>query len=234
MEIMEKPKVTKADFNSLDKDGMDIMKEVANERYKVLKGEELDGFIEKIFDIMTPETRNSMWESNHANIINEISRFIDNTGRMPTMFELSEKIGLSRQTLGKHLKEYRNHPQYFEHLEQFRFMSQKVLSKMFQLAMNGNVRAGRLYLEMVGGIGDEPGQAVNPKNFIQINNIILSQQDLSALRPDQIATIERVLIEAKVLEIAGVDGGMETGKEGSQTKRVPPRVPPKDKNNVNN
>ena len=74
---------------------------------------------------------------------------------------------------------------------------------------------------------------MNPRNYIQINNIILSQQDLSSLRPDQIAKIERVLIEAKALDGAGMVEDVEAVNEGSHAKRVPPRVPRKEKINLN-
>jgi hypothetical protein len=205
MEILEKPEVVKSDLNSLDNEARVVMQEVVNERLMALKGKELDGFIERIFDIISPESRNSMWDDNHRRIINEISKFIDNTGRMPTMFELMDRTGLSRQTLGKHIKEYRSHPQYIEHLEQFRFMGQKVLSKMFEMAMNGNVRAGRLYLEMVGGIGDGKGRGVrNQTNYIQVNNLVISEERLRELSPDQLGRIETILTEVADPQISMV------------------------------
>ena len=139
-----------------------------------------------------------MWEDNHRRIINEISKYIDNTGRMPTMFELMDKTGLSRQTLGKHLKEYRSHPQYIEHMEQFRFMGQRVLSKMFELAMSGNVRAARLYLEMVGGMN---GNCRIENNYIQINSLLLTQESLTKLNDRQLSSLEHFL--RKTISIEG-------------------------------
>jgi hypothetical protein len=198
MEILEKPEVMKADLKSLDNDGMAMLQEVVNERLKAIKGEELDKYIAKILDIITPESRNSMWEDNHRRIINEISKYIDNTGRMPTMFELMDKTGLSRQTLGKHLKEYRSHPQYIEHMEQFRFMGQRVLSKMFELAMSGNVRAARLYLEMVGGMN---GNCRIENNYIQINSLLLTQESLTKLNDRQLSSLEHFL--RKTISIEG-------------------------------
>lgn len=74
---------------------------------------------------------------------------------------------------------------------------------------------------------------MNPRNYIQINNIILSQKDLSSLRPDQIAKIEGELIEAKALGGAGMVEEVEAVNKGSRAKRVPPRVPRKEKINLN-
>lgn len=195
-ELLEKKRITKEDMKSLNDNEKELLQEVTNEKLGELKFDQLDELIDKIYDIINTDSRNSLWENNHAQIIREISNFIDNIGRMPTMFELSAKTGLSRQTLGKHLKEYRNHPQYIEHLEQFRFMSQKVLSKMFQLAMNGNVGAGRLYLEMVGGGEYGPNWDIRTKNFIQIRNMILTQEFITTLDPSDQNKIEEVLFEA--------------------------------------
>jgi hypothetical protein len=198
-ELLEKKRVTKDDMKSLNDNEKELLQEVTNQKLGELKFEQLDELIDKIYDIINTDSRNSLWENNHAQIIREISNFIDNIGRMPTMFELSAKTGLSRQTLGKHLKEYRNHPQYIEHLEQFRFMSQKVLSKMFQLAMNGNVGAGRLYLEMVGEIGDR-SNVKNETNNIQYNNLVISKERLYALCPSQVRKIEEILSESYNLQ----------------------------------
>jgi len=198
-ELLEKKRITKEDMKSLNDNEKELLQEVTNEKLGELKFDQLDELIDKIYDIINTDSRNSLWENNHAQIIREISNFIDNIGRMPTMFELSAKTGLSRQTLGKHLKEYRNHPQYIEHLEQFRFMSQKVLSKMFQLAMNGNVGAGRLYLEMVGEIGDR-SNVKNETNNIQFNNLVISKERLYALCPSQVRKIEEILSESYNLQ----------------------------------
>lgn len=195
-EILDLPIVIKADISTFNEKEKEYLSKVVNEKMKILKGEELDRFVEKISDIIAQDSKSSIWENNHRTIVMKISEYIDLTGSMPTMFELSDRTGLSRQTLGKHLKEYRKHPQFVEYLEQFRFMGQKILSKMFQLAMNGNVRAARLYLEMIGGgvVGSNFG--MQTKNFIQIRNMKLTQEFITNLDTSDQMKIEEVLCEA--------------------------------------
>ena len=223
LETLDRPKVTKADIKSFSKEEIELMRTAVNERLDTLRDEELDRFLDKVSDIISPDSKNAIWENNHRSIVIQISEFIDLTGRMPTMFELSDRTGLSRQTLSKHLKEYRDHPQYLDYLEQFRFMGQRVLSKMFKLAVNGDVRAGRLYLEMVGGVMDGSGRGGGTRNYIQINNTILTQEAIQSLPKSQLSRIEDVLREVRIVEVPEVrdEADGDGREEGLKSKGSP-------------
>lgn len=200
IDLLSKSKITKADLKILDKRGHKLFGKKLNELVNKLEGKERDDFLSKIDEIIEPETRNSLWEYNHVQIINQISEYFQNFARMPTQMELSQKTGLSRQTIHKHFKDYRNNPLYLEHLEQYRFMGQRVLGIMLKLAINGDVRAGRLYLDMVGGIMDDTPRVTHPRNYIQINNLILTQEEFAKLNALQISKIEEVLREALLIQ----------------------------------
>ena len=108
-------------------------------------------------------------------------------GRMPTTTEIATKTELSRQTIHKHLKEYISHPQYLEQVEQFRFMTSKVLTKVFQFAVTGDMRAAKLYLNVIGNLNGQPSNNIliqNQNNFIQINGTVLSQETIKHLNPE--------------------------------------------------
>jgi hypothetical protein len=128
---------------------------------------------------------------------------------MPSKTEIANKIDLSRHTVHKHLKEYANHPEYLEQIEQFRFMISKVLAEVFQFAANGDIGAAKLYFNIVGFINN--GQTSNntliqnQNNYIQINGMVLSQETIKHLNPEQLNTIETILKTAlpqpEVLEV---------------------------------
>jgi predicted transcriptional regulator len=128
---------------------------------------------------------------------------------MPSKTEIANKIELSRQTVHKHLKEYANHPEHLEQIEQFRFMTSKVLAKVFQFAVNGDVGAAKLYFNIVGFMnnGQTPNNTLiqNQNNYIQINGTVLSQETIKHLNPEQLNTIETILKTAlpqpEVLEV---------------------------------
>ena len=115
---------------------------------------------------------------------------------MPTKTEIAIKTELSRQTIHKHLKEYTSHPQYLQQVEQFRFMTSKVLAKVFQFAVNGDIGAAKLYFNVMGNLNGQPSNNIliqNQNNFIQINGTILSQETIKNLNPEQLNTIETIL-----------------------------------------
>lgn len=114
--------------------------------------------------------------------------------RMPTVNEISIKTELSRQTVHKHLKEYGNDERYLETVEQFKFMTSKVLAKVFIYAVQGDVRAAKLYLETIGNIGRNNVPIQNTQdNFIQINQLKVTQEELKQLKPEPLQKVENLL-----------------------------------------
>ena len=73
--------------------------------------------------------------------------------RLPTQQEIATETGISRQTVCVHLVEYRRGQKEVEDLEQFSFMASKVLGKLMEKAMDGDMRASRLSLQVMGLLG---------------------------------------------------------------------------------
>ena len=66
-----------------------------------------------------------------------------------------------------------SHPLYLEQVKQFKFMTSKVLARIFHFAVNGDVAAAKLYFSVMGNLNN--GQSSNntliqnQNNFIQIS-----------------------------------------------------------------
>ena len=118
-------------------------------------------------------------------------------GRMPSKTEIAAKTELSRQTINKHFKYYSTRPEYLGQIEQFRFMTSKVLAKLFQFAVNGDMRAAKIYLNIFGSVNNvqPPNNTLiqNQNNFIQINGTVISQETVMHLNSDQLNMIENIL-----------------------------------------
>jgi hypothetical protein len=74
-------------------------------------------------------------------------------------------------------------------------MTEKIMAKMFQFALNGDVKAARLYFDMLSR--DNNSSIVSQKNYIQVNNLIISEEKLRSLSQDQLEKIEEILISQK-------------------------------------
>lgn len=116
---------------------------------------------------------------------------------MLTIHEIATKTELSRQTVHKHLKDYPSHPMFLDQVEQFKFMTSKVLAKVFNFAVNGDTAAAKLYLTYIGNLNNnntiKSTLIQNQNNYIQINGKVLSQETIKHLNPDQLKTIEKIL-----------------------------------------
>jgi len=207
--ILSLEQITPKDLEQLSEKESTRLMEILTERFNKLKGTERDKFYKKIEPIISNTAKNQLWEYNHNQITWAISVLMQEYGRMPTKTEIATKTELSRQTVHKHLKEYTNHPQYLGQIEQFRFMTSKVLAKVFQFAVNGDMGAAKLYFNGMGFMnnGQAPNNTLiqNQNNYIQINGTVLSQETIKHLNPEQLNTIETILKtalpETKELEL---------------------------------
>ncbi|WP_418122476.1 hypothetical protein ACNFU2_17625 [Chryseobacterium sp. PTM-20240506] len=206
--LLSLQKITPEDIKILEGEERAEFSRILTHKLNTLIGEERENFYNQVEEIMDSRTKNEIWEHNQLNIMWAISSFIRENSRMPTKTEISTKTDLSRQTVHKHLKEYRNSVYYSEFQEQFSIMSSKVMTTVFQYAINGDMRAAKLYLEAIGALkntlslnsSNNNTLIQNQNNYIQINGMILSQESIKSLSPHQLSTIEEILKTIEVRE----------------------------------
>jgi hypothetical protein len=188
-------KVAISDIEGLSLAERQHFAETCTQTVKQLKGAERDNFLEKIDEVMHASAKSSIWEYNHLVITEAISELMRGSGVMPSKTAIAEKTGLSRQTVNKHLKEYQAQPEFTAQMEGFKFMAPQLLANVFKYAGDGDMRAARLFFEMVGAINKQQSNtAVNRQtNYIQVNNTILSQENLKQLSPRQLNQIEKII-----------------------------------------
>jgi hypothetical protein len=193
--LFDLDKITYSDLEQLTLDERKDAVRIMNEKINTLHGLEREAIIEKCFEVFDSATKNQLWENNHNQITWAISTLMQEYGRMPSKTEIATKTELSRQTVHKHIKEYHNHPQYLIQNEQFKFMTNKVLARVFYYAVNGDMAAAKLYLNTVGAGENIKGNTLiqNQNNYIQINGLVLNQETIKQLKPEQLLLIEGVL-----------------------------------------
>jgi hypothetical protein len=197
--LFAREKITLNDIEDLNKLERELLGQAATKILQQLKGDERDNFFDKIEQIVHATTKSDIWEHNHMVINDALSDFMRRHGAMPTKSAISEETGLSRQTVTKHFKDYRSGPEFTAHMEQFKFMATGLLANVFKFASNGDMRAARLYFEMVGTINKR--HTVNEQNnYIQINNTILSQENLKELTAEELNQIESIIANKRLKE----------------------------------
>ncbi|OOQ59653.1 hypothetical protein [Mucilaginibacter pedocola] len=195
--LLARERITPADVGGLSEQEKTLLENKLSEILQGSKDTERDRFLEKIEPVMQEDTKNDLWERNHMLISNAIARHLQQHAVMPTKNQIARETGISRQTVAGHIKEYKEHPEFAAEIEQFKFMSHSVLGMVFKRASEGDIRAAKLYFEMVGSIGEQPAGAGNKlnaqNNYIQINNTILSQENLDSLTAEQLRQIENII-----------------------------------------
>lgn len=202
-ELMKLEQITAEDLLKLNSEERDQFNTIITEKLNTLKNQERDLFLRKIEPITVQDTKNQLWDYNHNKIIQALNTFIKDYGRMPTNIEISTSTDLSRQTIHKHLKEFSKHPLYIEECEKFKIMASKVLARVFSYAVNGDIKAAKVYLQFIGymNLQTRNTNIKHQSNFIQINGTVLSQEQIKMLDHLQLAKIESILKEALKSEI---------------------------------
>lgn len=206
--LLSKKKITQTEVDALFNNRELIeFGEALTKKINEAKDIKRDKLLEQLDELLPTDFKNQVWESNHYAITVSISKHIEEYGKMPTKNTIAYDSGLSRQTVHKHLKGYAEHPFYATQIKQFKFMADRVLAKVIKQAALGDMKAARLYFEVIGNL---TGQAMNnntmiktQNNNIQINGTVISQEIIKYLNPDQLNTIESILKTALPDNIKG-------------------------------
>jgi hypothetical protein len=79
-----------------------------------------------------------------------------------------------------------------EQQEKLRILSSNVLTRVYLNAMNDDLGSQKLFLNAMGYLGNGQGRQVN-NNFIQVNNLLITQESILKLDPKQLAIVESTL-----------------------------------------
>ena len=195
--LMGKEKISKIEVDELlNRDEKRILSNLLTEQINSAKGDERDILLKQLDEIIPKDVKNQFWENNHYLITVAISKHIEESGKMPTKNQIASDSGLSRQTVYKHLSGYAEHPLYAEQLNQFKFMADRVLAKVIKSAGQGDIKAARLYFDVLGYFNGQASSNTsirNQNNYIQINGTVLSQETIKHLNPEQLNNIEAIL-----------------------------------------
>lgn len=193
--LLQSQEVTKKQINDLSKDEYNELFFFVIQKINSLEGIEKLVFGNRFYHAFNKETRNQLWENNHIQITGAIDKLMKEYNRMPSCTEISVETGLSRSTVNKHLKKFRETDIYQEQTEQFLFMVDSLLARLYKFACQGDMRAAKLFLDLAGSKKNIRGATLieNQNNFIQINGVEISQETIKHLNTEQLSTIENIL-----------------------------------------
>ena len=180
-------------WNSLNKREKSIANSELVKMFNESKGADRDKILSKMESITGEQTKSQIWTINHIRINNSIFKLVQHLNRMPSKDEIAEESGLSRQTIHKHLSEYSEHPLFKEELIQYRFASNSLLSVIYKMAIQGDIKAAKLFFNVVGNDASPKQTIGTQNNYIQINGTILNQDILKQLTPDKLIQIEEIV-----------------------------------------
>lgn len=152
-----------------------------------------DRFINRIENVLTEPTKDNIWEAEHVTIENTIHRLTHENNRFPTRSEMSQHSGLSQSTVEKHIVEYFESSYYKKRKHDFIILRERLLSRCYKYAMNGDFKAARLFLEASANKKVDTVVNSHQSNFLQINNVIITQEQINKLPEDKRGQMREIL-----------------------------------------
>lgn len=180
--------------------------EAINKAYKSGKGQDIDTANKNMFALLDSlkfspndefyvQMRNHSWQRNHLKIIACMSKLLQEKNRMPTNTELAAESRLSEETIYKHLREFKNHDLFIHETDKFEFMVHRILATVFNLGVQGDVRACKVYLDYFKTSNEGPPHNYQQNNFIQFNSLKLTLEDIVNLPIDVKNRIEQLILK---------------------------------------
>tara|TARA_R110002049_G_scaffold80452_4_gene204630 strand:- start:1187 stop:1912 length:726 start_codon:yes stop_codon:yes gene_type:complete len=158
------------------------------------------------------EFRNHTYESNHHLITSTINNSILDNNCFPSISQIKDKTGLSRQTIYNHLNCGLKSNYNRLVMGKLEYMAVHALSKLYLIGVkDNNASALKHFIELSGAINRNPIERVN--SYVQINNVTITQEDIKNLPPKSIEAITKLLSEARndkqVIDMRQIQKGME-------------------------
>lgn len=149
-------------------------------------------------DIKT-DIRNTTYETNHSIITSYIHNYLLEFRTFPTMTTISNETNLSRQTIYNHL-----HNGFLNTNNKLikgknEIMSINALQKLYLIGIEDrNPTALKHFIQLSGLTANNNTMQVN--NYIQINNLKISNEDIQRLPFEDILQIENIVSKTLLIE----------------------------------
>ncbi len=152
-------------------------------------------------DELREEAKNEWrWEMNHEKILRTI-RNIQSMGFKPSITSIAFEAGLSRTTVYKHLQEDTLLPVYKTYTQMHKFMLNDVLMEITEKACRGDVKAARLYFEIMGIIKRVntviDTDRLQGNDTIAVNGHKLTDEMVKKLSPENLLQLEEFIKTAE-------------------------------------
>lgn len=135
-------------------------------------------------------------EQNRLLIYNTIKTYAETYASIPTKLHLAQATGLSRPTIDKHLKGM--NVELMEFKENSAQLIKGVLGMLYKLGMQGDTKALKYFLDFhTKESNNSPKVSNTQNNYIQINNLKLTSEDIKGLPNEVVEKIEATIVQAK-------------------------------------
>lgn len=109
---------------------------------------------------------------------------------LPSVTEIAARSGLSRQTVNKHFKDMKSQGFLNDIIDGSSILIDSVLATLYKLGTQSrNVKALQVFLDW----HKEIQPRITHKNYIQINNLVVTEDDIKALSPEKLIQLENII-----------------------------------------
>ena len=127
------------------------------------------------------DVRRQDWEINHLRIKAFIRNYLIENRSMPTVSTIARDLNISRVTVYEHLGEGIRGEFYAEKLKEMEYMTLDILQLLYLKLIDGNVIAGKIWLDYMAKMQQGAGNVRQQNNYLQVNSVTLNEEQVKQL-----------------------------------------------------
>mgnify|MGYP000903349685 CR=1 FL=1 len=128
--------------------------------------------------------------------MNAIRRLMKDNGAMPNHTEIAVAVGLHRNTVRAHLRQYEKSPLYQSQLQQYRFAATAIVDRLMMKAMDGDNRSAKVFIECLPKIESWQIPLNMDGTRVLVKGVELTQEALDNMPEANLVTLQQAVVTA--------------------------------------
>lgn len=194
--LLKQPHISYAQYKGLTDREKEELRYQIDKQKALVPIEEYSQWDNKLAAILDTEQRTDRWQYIHMNIMNAIRRLMKENNTMPNYSEIAQEVGMHRNTVRAHMREYEKSTLYQNQLQQYRFAATAIVDKLMVKAMDGDNRSAKVFIECLPKIESWQVPLKIQSSKVVVKGVELTQAALDNMSEAKLIALQEAILAA--------------------------------------
>lgn len=194
--LLKQPHISYTQYKELSDREKEELRYQIDKHQALAPIEEYPQWDNKLTSILDTDQRTDRWQYIHLTIMNAIRRLMKENNAMPNYSEIAQEVGMHRNTVRAHMREYEKSTLYKNQLQQYRFAATAIVDKLMIKAMDGDNRSAKVFIECLPKIESWQVSCKANSNSVVIKGVELTQEALDTMSEAKLISLQEAVLAA--------------------------------------